>query len=108
MTTRYLISLQVKYEPYATADQRSLGWLAPELIHARLNLTEETSDARTWHGVIDGDTFAWLAHGWDLQHGSRTYMFDGMEFETEGWSPIVWVRLSVELDAREQLAQAAA
>jgi hypothetical protein len=108
MTDQYLISLQVQYEPDATDVQRSLSWLAPELIHAGLTATEDTSDLRTWDGVIDGDTFAWIADAWDLGDGGHAYTFDGTEFEPEGWSPIVWVKLTVEVDAVEQPGRAAA
>jgi len=98
MDDQYLISLQVKYEPCATGVKRSLGWLAPELVRADLTLTED-EEVREWAGVIDGDTFERLAGAWGLEHGSHAHVFDGMEFEEAGFSPIVWVSLTVsELD----------
>jgi len=107
MDDRYLISLQVKYEPDANDIQRSLSWLAPELVFAGLNLTEDP-DVRTWDGVIDGDTLAWLAHAWDLNDASDAYTFDGSEFEPGGWSPVVWVRLNVSAHPVEHPVCAAA
>lgn len=103
MNDQYLISLEVKYEPDATGAQRSLGRFAPELVHADLTLTED-ADAREWSGVVDSATYARLADGWGLAgHSVRhRYVFDGMEFEEGGFSPIVWVSLSVrELDPVE-------
>lgn len=98
MNDQYLISLEVKYEPDATGVQRSLGRVAPELVHADLTLTED-EDVREWAGGIDSDTYARLADGWGLDgHLARhRYVFDGMEFEEGGFSPIVWVSLSVRL-----------
>jgi len=109
MGDQYFISLKVKYEPSATDLHRSLSWLAPELVHARLALAEDTSDVRTWTGVVDAGTLAWLADAWDLEDESHDCTFDGMDFESGGWSPVVWVSLGVrELDAVErQPAQAA-
>jgi hypothetical protein len=96
MNDHYLISLEVKYEPDATRVQRSLGRVAPELVHADLALTED-EDVREWTGGIDRDTYARLADGWGLDgHLARyRHVFDGMEFEEGGFSPIVWVTLSV-------------
>jgi len=110
MAAQYLISLQVKYQQDATDVHRSLRWLAPELSHAELTLTEDASGLRTWGGVVDRDTFEWLADAWDLEDGSHAYAFDGTEFDTEGWTPIACVSLSVsECDPVEhQLARTAA
>ncbi len=103
MSDQYLISLEVKYEPDATGIQRSLERLAPELVHADLTLTDD-EDVREWSGVVDGGTYARLAGGWGLNGypARHRYVFDGMEFEEGGFSPIVWVTLSVcELDPIE-------
>jgi hypothetical protein len=109
MRDQYFISLKVKYEPSATDGHRSLSWLAPELVHARLALAEDLSDVRTWAGVIDADTLAWLGDAWDLEDQRHDYTFDGVEFEIGGWTPVGWGRLDVrELDAVErQLARVA-
>lgn len=93
MHNTYLINLHVKYEPYAMDLQRSLRWLAPELVGARLTLTED-DDTREWTGVISADTYARVAAAWSLESGHR--VFDGMEFEVEGSSPIVYVSLDIE------------
>jgi len=50
---RYL-TLAVEYEPHATDAQRSLGWLAPELVDANLTITDDVPGVRRWAGVIDG------------------------------------------------------
>ncbi len=103
MNDRYLISLKVKYEPDATGIQRSLERLAPELLHADLTPTDD-EDVRAWSGVVDSATYARLAEGWGLNGlpARHRYVFDGMEFEEGGLSPIVWVTLSVyELDPVE-------
>jgi hypothetical protein len=103
MNDQYLISLEVRYEPNATGIQRSLERFAPELVHADLTLVED-ADVREWSGVVDSATYARLADGWRLDgHLARhRYVFDGMEFEEGGFSPIVWVSLSVrELDPVE-------
>jgi hypothetical protein len=94
MNDHYLINLQVKYEPYATDVQRSLSWLAPELVGAGLTLVTEGDDWRKWAGVIDADTHARVSAAWSLEDGHR--VFDGMAFETGGSSPIVYVSLGIE------------
>ena len=89
---QYLITLRVKYEPDATDLQRSLGWVTPELVDADLTVTDG-ENVREWSGVVDNATYARLDDAWGLdgQLGSR--MFDGLEWESEGSSPIIWVRL---------------
>jgi hypothetical protein len=110
MEKRYLI-LAASYEPDATDWARSPGWLVPELVDAAWTLIEDTPDARKWAGVIDADTYTRFAEGWGLErrrceaslsmpgeHGnlaSYSYTFDGLEWESEGSSPIVWMRLTV-------------
>jgi hypothetical protein len=93
------------YEP-GTRSYRSLGSLAPELTHARLSLVDERDEprpSRTWAGLVDGSTFECFADAWRLHDeptddghpAARTYTFDGMNWETEGRSPIVYVTLRV-------------
>jgi hypothetical protein len=95
MTDRYLV-MTLEYEPKATDVQRSLRWRAPELVHARLTLTED-GDEPQWAGVVDEDTYASLADAWglDVHLDSYRHVFDGMEFEHDGLSPIIWVSLIV-------------
>jgi len=95
MADQYFINLQVKYTPEANDVQRALAWLVPELVYAGLALTEDTFDMRRWTGVVDSDTYTWFADAWDLEAGSHAFSFDGMEFETGGWSPILSVSLNV-------------
>jgi len=107
MAEQYHILISVKYEPDATDLQRSLAWLAPELARTGLTLTE-VDDARTWHGVIDRDTYAPFAAAWalDEHHPSHRHMFDGTHWESSGSSPIVWACLDVtdRLAVERQLA----
>ena len=101
MKNQYPINLQVRYEPYATDVQRSLSWLAPELVGAELTLTED-DDTRRWVGVIDANTYMRVVGAWSLEGGHR--VFDGMEFEVEGSSPIVYVTLDTEPEPAHAMA----
>ena len=49
-----------------------------------------------------------LVNAWALDAGQGSHVLGGMAFESEGWSPIVWVALGLrELDpAERQLAHA--
>ena len=99
------ISLTVRYEPYATRVQRSIGWLAPELVRAGLTLTEYEENTRQWTGVIDAATYARLATAWRLESEQRVHVLDGVNFESGGCGPVVWVSLTVtELDPVEPTA----
>jgi hypothetical protein len=40
----------------------------PELAEPGLTMTEDAPNMRMWSGVIEGDTYARFAGGWDLQH----------------------------------------
>jgi hypothetical protein len=102
MADRHII-ISVAYEPGAS---RSLRWIAPELKDADLTLIDEHTrprPSRTWSGIVDGPTFEHLANAWhfhdrptsDGQPGTHTYTFDGMNWETEGESPIVSLTLTV-------------
>ena len=114
---RYVI-LAVEYERGgATDEERSLGWLAPELADAGLSLVEDTRRVREWVGVIDGDTHARFAKRWGLgdradqpgvgvltEYGHLpclTYTWDRMQWEGAEPSPIVWisVKLSEPIEA---------
>jgi hypothetical protein len=110
MEERYVI-LVAAYEPDATDWARSPGWLVPELVDAGWTLTEDTPDLRKWAGVIDGDTYVRFAEGWGLEnkrgeanldmpgeHGDLarySYTSDGLEWESGGSSPIVWMGFTV-------------
>jgi hypothetical protein len=110
MERRHVI-LAAAYEPDATEWERSPSWLVPELVDAGWTLIEDTPDSRKWAGVIDANTFAHLAEGWGLEirrgeanlgmpdeHedlASDSYTFDGLEWESGGSSPIVWMRFTV-------------
>jgi hypothetical protein len=73
---------------------------------AGLSLVDERTEprpSRTWAGMVDGLTFEHFADVWQLHDeltdhtppAPRTYTFDGMNWETEGESPIVYVTLYV-------------
>jgi hypothetical protein len=105
------VTLVAALEPGREGWAPSPGWLVPELADAGLTLTEDSPDLRKWAGVIDGDTYTRFAAGWGLEtkpseanlgmpgeHGELAryrYTFDGLEWESGGSSPIVWVRLTV-------------
>ena len=94
---------------------RALAWIAPELKDAGLKMLEDrTGDvrpARTWAGIVDASTFERFARAWRLRdetaerssctpaqdghHPARSYAFDGMNWESGGESPIVYVSLHV-------------
>jgi len=90
------VILEVKYEPDATDAQRSLIWFAPELVDAPLTLHEE-DDVCEWTGVIDNDTYTRFADSWGLDDQLERHrrVFDGMEIEHGGVSPIIWISLTV-------------
>jgi len=92
---RYL-TLAVEYEPHATDAQRSLGWLAPELVDANLTITDDVPGVRRWAGVIDGDTYERFVDSWGGEPHIPDYRhtWDGMEWEAGGSSPIVWASLT--------------
>jgi hypothetical protein len=117
------VMLAAAYEPDATGWERSLARLVPELVDAGWTLTEDTAELRTWRGVIDGDTYARLADAWGLEHkpsevklgmpgkhgelASHSYTFDGLEWASGGWSPIVWMRLTVSEPIKRRTARPA-
>ncbi len=114
MTGDHYIVIRVAYDRFPSYG-RSLEWLAPELGDAGLIMTEghidEPSSSRTWAGVVDARTFERFAAAWQLDTkpnertvgpmteaghlATRAYTFDGMEWETDGESPIVCVSLLV-------------
>jgi hypothetical protein len=110
MQRRY-VTLAAAYEPDATDWVRSPGWLVPELVDARWTLIEAAPNSRSYAGVIDADTYARVAEGLSLErkrgeanlstpgeHGnlaSYSYTFDGLEWESGGSSPVIWMRLTV-------------
>ena len=106
---RYL-TVEVAYEPQLGYG-RSLEWVAPELRHAGLVMTEdhtnESRPSRTWAGIIGRATFERFARAWNIDyetdlgtstedsHQGRDYTFDGMNWEVGGESPIVYVAVNV-------------
>jgi hypothetical protein len=114
MSDARLIEITARYEP-SSAYGRSLGWIAPELNDAHLTLVEDkTNDgmpSRTWGGIVDGLIFNRLAEAWHLTEYTtetrtvapeetgpeppRSYVFDGMNWERDGDSPITSVTLKV-------------
>jgi hypothetical protein len=94
---------------------RSLEWIAPELCDAGLSLIEDRTagakPSRTWAGSVSGATFARFSDAWGLdtkpdegpsdvvtEAGRRSlhaYTFDGMNWETGGESPVVYVTVLV-------------
>jgi hypothetical protein len=110
MEKRYVI-LAAAYEADVADWARSPGSLVPELVDAGWTVTEDTPDLRKWAGEIDGDTYARFAEGWGLENkpseadlsmsgeradlASYSYTFDGLEWESAGWSAIVWMKFTV-------------
>ena len=108
---RYVI-LEVAYEPELKYG-RSLQWVAPELNDAGLIMTEdhtnESRPSRTWEGIVDGATFTRFARAWNIDSETdpgtptetgralRDYTFDGMNWEADGESPIVYVAVHVSV-----------
>jgi hypothetical protein len=117
--SRY-ISITVRYEPDALCGT-SLGWIAPELRQAGLRLVEDKLDdprpMRTWAGSVDKGTFKRFARGWPpLQEDEElsgdagadrnetvayARTFDGMNWESDGVSPIISVSVDVRSEKQE-------
>lgn len=97
----YHLDLAVQYEPDATESDRALMRLMPELADAALTMTDNGQGMRHWIGDVDAGAYQRLACAWKLDErrlrSCRTW--DGMEWERDGWSPVVWASLSVELAA---------
>jgi hypothetical protein len=109
---RYVV-LKVAYDRPAGAG--SLARVAPELCGVGLTSVDdragEPQPLRTWAGFVDGVAFRRFADAWHLDrraarpgltrvpgHGllaARSFTFDGMEWEANGASPIVYVSLTV-------------
>jgi len=103
------IAISVRYDRHPKYG-RSLAWIAPELRDAGLEMTDDqvdqTTPSRSWAGVVDGPAFERFAEAWRLDRADstpRTYVFDGMNWETAGGSPIVYVVVEVR-DARTTIA----
>lgn len=99
------ITITAAYETGANS-QPSLDSMAPELKDAGLRLVAECGGprpSRVWTGVVDHPTYERFAAAWQLppeiRDGAsaapyfRTY--DGLNWETDGRSPIIYVSLSV-------------
>ena len=112
MTEDRFIILTVAYERRAGRGP-SLGWIAPELQDAGLSLIEENhhgwNPSRQWAGLVDGPTFDRLADAWHLHAKNdepasgngdghptmHAHTLDGMNWETQGESPIVFATVQV-------------
>jgi hypothetical protein len=113
MPESHRLSITVHFERAARTG-RSLEWVAPELRDAGLRMIADQLDdpdpSRTWAGIVDGATFRDLADAWRLPHTDRAagapgshgtqdregnFTLDGMNWETDGDSPIVCVSLRV-------------
>ena len=92
---RFVI-LAVDYEPDATGAQRSLGWVAPELVHTGLTMIKDMLGVRKWAGVIDHKTYERFVESWggDAHLTNYRHTWDGMEWEPGGSSPVVCVTLT--------------
>jgi len=108
------LTITVQYEPQPDYG-RSLEWIAPELGDAGLTLVEDriedVTPSRTWTGIVDGPTFQRFAKAWRLQDAraelgshtsddgrsqpTRSYVLDGLNWETDGKSPITCVTLQI-------------
>ena len=98
--SRY-ITIKVRYDRHPDHG-RSLSWLAPELKDAGLKIIDDRLDApspsRTWAGAVDADTLERFAEAWRLSDAQRTprrYVLDGMNWEADGVSPVVYVVVEV-------------
>ncbi len=110
------ITLTVSFDSH-TRSERTLRWLAPELDHAGLAMTDDHVDGRvryrTWAGTVDEVTVRQFAKAWkladergavvgendgDRRRAIRAYTLDGMNWEADGRSPVVWA--SVEISRR--------
>jgi hypothetical protein len=94
------ITIKVAYD-HDPHDGRPLSWIAPELTHAGLTMTEHHTDgpnpSRTWAGIVDGPTFKRVADAWHVNDATRARTFDGMNWEVDGQSPIVYVSLDIDV-----------
>ena len=93
------ITIKVAYDSHPSYG-RSLEWVAPELSEADLTVIEDRmedpSPSRTWAGPVDEAAFKRFADAWHLDPEiDDTYTFDGMNWESGGESPIIYVRLDV-------------
>jgi hypothetical protein len=109
-----LLTIKVHYERRPEYG-RSLEWIAPELKDAALTLVEDRIDdarpSRKWRGIVDRPTFEVFANAWRLHDATgeldaytsdgakaqpaRSYVLDGLNWETNGESPIVSVTLQI-------------
>ena len=58
--------------------------------------TSTPNPSRTWAGIVDGPTFKRFADAWHLNDATRARTFDGMNWEVDGQSPIVYVSLYID------------
>jgi hypothetical protein len=113
------IKLTVLFDSQTSAEH-TLRWIAPELYRARLTMTDDhaegTARSRTWAGTVDDVTFRRFASAWklidengepagkddDRRTATTACTLDGMNWEVEGRSPVVWASVQISpCDAAE-------
>ena len=112
MSEDRFVILTVAYERHAGRGP-SLGWIAPELQGAGLSLIEENhhgwNPSRRWAGLVDGPTFDRFADAWHLHDENDhpasgnpdghpimlAHTLDGMNWDNQGASPIIFATVHV-------------
>ena len=112
MTDHRFLIIKVAYDRDAEYAE-SLEWIAPELKDAGLSLIEDHTDgpspSGTWAGIVDAPTFERFADDWQLHDETNeptlgntdwhptiyAQTLDGMNWEADGESPIVYMTLHV-------------
>ena len=112
MTEDRFVILTVAYDRRAGGGP-SLESIAPELKDASLSLIEDNhhgwNPSRKWAGLVDGPTFDRFADAWHLPDENdepasgnadghpttHAYTLDGMNWETDGQSPIIFATVEV-------------
>ena len=112
MSEDRFVILTVAYERPAGRGP-SLGWIAPELQGAGLSLIEEIhhgwNPCRRWAGLVDGPTFDRFADAWHLHDENDhpasgnpdgnpmmlAHTLDGMNWDTQGESPVIFATVHV-------------
>jgi len=112
LTEDRFIILRIAYERHA-ARGPSLEWIAPELKDAGLSLIEDNRDGWNpsceWAGLVNGPTFDRFATAWHLEDENdepasdnadgytmmHAHTLDGMNWESQGLSPVIFATVHV-------------
>jgi hypothetical protein len=112
MTEDRFIILTVAYERHL-GHGPSLAWIAPELADAGLSLIEDNhhgwNPSCRWAGLVTGPTYDRFADAWHLHDATheptsgnagdhptmRAHTLDGMNWETQGESPVIFATVQV-------------